>query len=160
MLLVLVFSMKHWKTRCFLFCQVFCYDTILVAILLNPHHGTAGWFGRCVYVCIAATFLWSNQNVFGRSETFGNTEVDFRLFSRQRHTISRTFEVSESESDFAHFGSEGCGWVMHIDTLILKAYWSGYGMNEDFSLKLPIEGFQNLYFPASDMGISNKLEQG
>ena len=130
MLLVLVFSMKHWKTRCFLFCQVFCCDTILVSILLNPHHGT--------------TFLWSNQNVFGRSETFGNTEVDFRLFSRQRHTISRTFEVSESESDFAHFGSEGCGWVMHIDTLILKAYWSGYGMNEDFSLKLPIEGSENL----------------
>ena len=33
-------------------------------------------------------------------------------------------------------------------------------MNEDFSLKLPIEGFQNLYFPASDMGISNMLEEG
>ena len=117
---------------------------IVVSILLNPHHGTAGWFGRCVYVCIAATFLWSNQNVFGRSETFGKTEVDFRLFSRQRHAISRTFEVSESESDFAHFGSEGRGWVMHIDTLILKAYWSGYGLNEDFSLKLPIEGSENL----------------
>ena len=47
-----------------------------------------------------------------------NTEVDFRLFSRQKHTISRTFEVSESESDFAHFGSEGCGWVLHIDVVI------------------------------------------
>ena len=45
-------------------------------------------------------------------------------------------------------------------TLILKAYCSVYGMNEDFSLKLPIEGFQNLHFPASDMRISNKLEQG
>ena len=73
-----------------------------------------------------------------------------RLFSRQKHTISITFQVSESESDFAHFGSEGRGW----------AYCSGYGMNEDFSLKLPIEGFQNLYFPASDMGISNMLEEG
>ena len=50
---------------------MFCCDMIVVSILLNPHHGTAGWFGRCVYVCIAATFLWSNQNVFGRSETFG-----------------------------------------------------------------------------------------
>ena len=109
-MLVSVFSMKHWKTRCFLVCEVFCCDTIVVSILLNPHHGTAGWFGRCVYVCIAATFLGY--------ETFGTPEVDFRLFSRQRHTISRTFEVSESESDFAHFGSEGCGWVLHIDVVI------------------------------------------
>ena len=53
------------------------------------------------------------------------------------------------------FGSEGCGWVMHIDVVIwhfertpaplvmLKVYRSGYRMNEDFLLKLLIEGFQN-----------------
>ena len=131
------------KTRCFLVCQIFCCDMIVVSILLNPHHGTAGWFGRCkcLYCChislVKSKCFWEICNLW-------NTEVDFRLFSRQRHTISRTFEVSESESDFAHFGSEGRGWVMHIDTLILKAYWSGYGMNEDFPLKLPIEESENL----------------
>ena len=59
------------------------------------------------------------SNVFGRSETFGTPEVDFRLFSRQKHAISITFQVSELESDFAHLGSEGGGWVVHIDVVLL-----------------------------------------
>ena len=144
MLLVLVFSMKHWKNTVFSFlsCILLWYYCCVNFAQSPPWHRRMVWtVCICLYCCHMSLV---KSNVFGRSETFGKTEVDFRLFSRQRHTISRTFEVSESESDFAHFWiwSMWLGW--HIDTLILKAYWSGYGMNGDFSLKLPIEGSESL----------------
>ena len=113
MLLVLVFSMFSFLSSILLW-----YYCCVNFAQSPPWHRRMVWtVCICLYCCHMSLV---KSNVFGRSETFRNTEVDFRLFSRQRHTISRTFQVSESEGDFAHFGCEGRGWVMHIDTLILK----------------------------------------
>ena len=162
MLLVLVLSVKHWKNTVFSCLPSIRCDMIVVSILLNPHHGTAGWFGGCICLHFCHISL-VKSNVFGRSQTFGTPAVLTAVFQAEAYNQQNlsSFRVGEWLCHFAHFESEGRGWVLRIDvviwhfffgTLILKAYWSGYGMNEDFSLKLPIEGFQNLYFPASDMG--------
>ena len=139
MLLVLVFSMKHWKNTVFSclpnILLWYYYILLLCQFCSIPTMAPQDGWTVCIWN------LW-------------NTEVDFRLFSRQKHTSSRTFQVSESEGDFAHLGiwKTWLGWRRYLalrkDTtrlvFILKAYWSGYGMNEDFSLKLPIEGSENL----------------
>ena len=117
------------------------YDCCLNFAQSPPWHRRMVWTVCICLYCCHISLVKSNVSISG-------------CFPGRRIQSASPFKFPSRRVTLPYFGSEGRGWVLHIDvviwhvfflgTLILKAYWSGYGMNEDFSLKLPIEGFEHL----------------